>query len=71
MIDTATRPLSPAEISDWVEGLGASPLERAQTTADLLRHANEDGMSPDDRRICIEALTILRDSLIPPVEAHP
>lgn len=47
------------EILEWLGML--SPLKEKQRTivTDLLRHANEDQMSVDDRLVCLQALTLI------------
>ena len=40
------------EIKDWLSTLAPTTAGRIKMIADLLRHANGDGMSPEDRTIC-------------------
>lgn len=61
--------MNQAEIKDWIaslpyhQTLKSRPCrnnnERITVLLDLLRHANEDGMSLEDRVICSEALRYL------------
>ena len=43
----------------WLEEIGQNSIEQLAIVKDLLRHANEDGMSKEDRLICIEVLKVL------------
>ena len=48
------------EIQQWILGMGRTPADRIRAVADLLRHANEDRMVPEDVRICRSALEELQ-----------
>lgn len=52
-------PLTKEEIVGWVESLGDSNAARLSSILDLLKHANEDCMSFEDRRICCSARDVL------------
>lgn len=40
------------EQRDWIFMLGRNVKERIAVLRDLLQHANDDGMTTEDRRIC-------------------
>lgn len=48
--------MNEAEQLAWVAMLGKTPLEQASSIRELLKHANGDEMSADDRRICVAQL---------------
>lgn len=52
--------MSVAAQADWAEGLGKTVWERVRMIQELLKHANEDGMSKEDRVICVRQLARLR-----------
>ena len=53
MTDTETR--------EWLHGIAPTPAEQRAIIIDLLKHANEDQMSEDDRVVCRKALTVIRE----------
>ena len=55
----AEAPLNQAEINHWLTTLGSTPEAQASTLKDLLRHAAEDRMSPEDRSLCVRELNRL------------
>ena len=52
--------MSEQEQRDWAQMMGVTLSQQADTIAGLLRHANEDHMSFDDRVICRRQLTRLK-----------
>ena len=48
-----------AEIKGWLEMLSLKPIEQARIIKDLLRHAQGDSMSNEDRNICLKVLQSL------------
>ena len=66
MIDT---PMTEPELKSWVSSLGHSTAERMKAIEDLLKHANGDEMSTEDRTICRKTLDRLRngDEIVPEV----
>jgi hypothetical protein len=52
-------PLSEPELREWLEELAPSNKERRSVIIDLVRNANKDSMSLDDRIDCQRALKIL------------
>jgi len=58
------------DLDNWLELLCDDQGRRCENTGDrievikgLLNHANEDGMSPEDRKVCVEALDKLARKL--------
>ena len=49
-------PLQPEEIEAWVEGLGTTRTARIVLLKELIRYANGDRMTAEDRVICVNAL---------------
>lgn len=48
--------MTDAEQFQWCSDLAKTPRQQRLVLIDLLRHANEDEMSADDRRICARQL---------------
>lgn len=53
--------MSEPEIKAWLFTLGNSTADRIRTIENLLKHANGDEMSPEDRTICRKTLDRLRN----------
>ena len=51
--------MTPKEEQTWIDNLAPTRKERLAILQDLLRHANADNMSKDDRAICIRQLALL------------
>lgn len=49
-------PLTPEEVSAWLFTLASTDEDRIARIHELLRFANEDHMSPYDRKICLLCL---------------
>ena len=49
-------PLQPEEIEAWLDGLGTTRAARIVLLKELIRYANGDHMSAEDRVICVDAL---------------
>lgn len=56
--------LTERELRDWVENLAPSNPARRQILKDLLRNANSDKMSLEDRQDCRLALQWVEASLV-------
>ena len=48
--------MTDAEVNGWLETLSPKPAEQVSIIKDLLRHAQGDGMSNEDRNICLNVL---------------
>ena len=48
--------MTDTEIKGWLEMLSLKPAEQVRIIKDLLRHAQGDGMSNEDRNICLKVL---------------
>ena len=48
--------MTDTEIKGWLEMLSLKPTEQVRIIKDLLRHAQGDGMSNEDRHICLKVL---------------
>ena len=48
--------MSNNEIKGWLEMLSLKPTEQVRLIKDMLRHAQGDGMSNEDRNICLKVL---------------
>ena len=53
--------LTEPEQRAWADGLGHSPRERVAVLAALLRYAKEDGMTAEDRTICVRQIKRLAE----------
>lgn len=53
---SASPPLSPVEVSAWLDSLAKSNGTRRAKLQELLRYAGEDLMSAEDRKICTMCL---------------
>ena len=53
------------EIKAWLRLIGRTDADRIRSIRELLRHANEDRMSAEDRTICRQTLTRLEQGLSP------
>lgn len=58
------NPMSVKEMREWLWLLSRDKAEQFRIVTDLIRHANEDGMSIDDRVVCLYALDMLREELL-------
>ena len=47
---------NPDDYLGWVEALSPEQAEQVRVIKDLLRHAQGDGMSDEDRNICLRVL---------------
>ena len=52
-------PLTDADIRAWLDMLGGDRASQLATVADLLSHAAEDHMHPDDIKVCLRAVRLL------------
>lgn len=57
--------LTESELRDWLENIANTNRMRKEIIYDLVRHANEDHMSEDDRTDCKRALSMLSLGKIP------
>lgn len=57
--------LSPDELQEWIQGLAPTNEARKRIIVDLIRHANEDSMSVDDRADCRKAFGLLLTNGVP------
>ena len=48
--------MTDAEIKGWLDMLSSKPTEQIRIIKDLLRYAQGDGMSNEDRNICLKVL---------------
>ena len=48
--------MTDAEVKGWLEMLSLKPVEQARIIKELLRHAQGDSMSNEDRNICLKVL---------------
>lgn len=53
---SGTTAMTSEEIDDWIEGLGDTDNKRLELLRELMRNAIGDGMSAEDRTICMTAL---------------
>ena len=51
--------MTASDIKGWLEMLSLNLAEQARIIKDLLRHAQGDGMSHEDRNICLNVLQVL------------
>lgn len=51
--------LSDSELRAWAENLAPKNVQRLSIIKDLIRNANSDSMTPDDRTDCQRALQII------------
>lgn len=56
-------PLTDAEVAAWVNALAPTDTERLVVLRSLLRYANQDQMSKDDREICKKEIRRLQEKL--------
>jgi hypothetical protein len=56
-------PLTPWEIKQWIRSLGATRQEQIKVLQDLIRHANTDRMSAEDRVLCKDTLERLQNDV--------
>lgn len=57
-------PLTDVEVKAWVAGIAKTDATRLLAIRDLLRHANEDQMSVEDREICRREIDRLMDNAV-------
>lgn len=51
------------EIDEWLEDLADTDNKRLVSLREMLRNANEDGMTAEDRVICMNALRRLNKKI--------